>query len=150
MAPEAMFGAEDQALFGRKRRGKRAAKAPIATETGLQISIISRLAFHGIVCVHIKNERKQSIAAGRAMKKAGVLPGMTDLVALQGDRRAAFLEIKRPGWKPPGPDAKGEGAQHYRRQCEVHDMLRRLGFWAGFVTSQDEAVAALREAGFKC
>lgn len=141
-------GREDAALFG---RGKGKARAPNRRpETGVQIAIIRRVTFHGIVCVHVKNEGVRSMFGHVAAKREGMLPGFPDLVAMQSPGRVAFLEVKEPNWKPPTAKAKGKDAQHYRRQCDAHDMLRRLGFWAGFVTDQDMAVAALREAGFKC
>ena len=155
MRPEAMFGDED-ALLERvawvpgkaKRAGARRITA--RPEQGVQSAIVRRLAYHGIVCAAVTNEGKRSVLAGAKAKGAGLIRGFPDLVAMQPPGRVAFLEVKEPRWKPPGPKAKGAAALHYRRQCEAHDMLRRLGFVAGFVTSQEEAIALLKEAGFKC
>lgn len=138
-----LAGEEDAALFGRKRRRR------VSPEQAVQRAIIRRLMFHGVVCVHVKNEAARSMIGHIEAKKDGLLPGFVDLIAMQAPGRVAFPECKEPGWKPPGPDAKGKAAQHYRRQCSAHAMLRRLGFVAGFVTSQEEAIALLREAGFR-
>ena len=52
--------------------------------------------------------------------------------------KVAWLEVKRPGYAPSAV----KESQH-----EAHDMLRRKGHHVAIVTSQDEAVAALRDAG---
>lgn len=137
-------GLEDAALFGRGKKRRRSTNP----ERAVQRAIIRRVAFHGIVCVHIKNEAARSMLGHINAKMDGLLPGFPDLIAMQAPGRVAFPECKEPGWKPPGPNAKGKDAQHYQRQCEVHAMLRRLGFVAGFVTSQEEAIALMREARF--
>jgi len=144
---ETMKGDEDHRLMGRAK-AKRASRG--RPESAVQIAIIRRVIFHGIVCVHVKNEGARSVFGHLAAKREGLLPGFPDLVAMQSPGRVAFLECKEPGWVPPSDKAKGAGAIHYRRQCDAHAMLRRLGFWAGFVTSQDQAVEGLREAGFRC
>jgi len=151
MPPAAMFGEED-ALIERvtwvpgKAKSRRISARP---EQGVQSAIVRRVAIHGIVCAAVTNEGKRSALAGMEAKGAGLIRGFPDLIAMQAPGRVAYLEVKAPGWKPPGAAAKGDAAQHYRAQCACHDMLRRLGFAVGFVTSQDEAIDALRIAGFR-
>lgn len=153
MPAAAMFGEEDALIErvawvpGKAKTKRRPNSRP---EDAVQMAIIQRLAFHGIVCAAVRNEGKRSTIGGHMAKKSGLIGGFPDLVVMQPMGRIAFLECKPPNWKPPGEKAKGDAAQHYRRQCDVHDMLRRLGFVVGFVTSQDEACDALRAAGFKC
>lgn len=139
MQYETMAGADDDILLR---------KLPGAPEAGVQMAIIRRVSFYGVVCVHVKNEGKQSVGGRMRAKRAGVLAGFPDLICMQAPNRVAFLEVKESTWKPPSDRAKGEKAMHYRRQCDAHDMLRRLGFTAAFVTSQDQAVDVLKSAGF--
>jgi len=155
MQPETAYGEEDAMLErvawvpGKVKRTstRRINERP---EQGVQSAIVRRVAIHGIVCAAVTNEGKRSILAGAKAKGAGLIRGFPDLIAMQSPGRVAYLEVKPPGWKPPGPKAMGDAAQHYRAQCDCHDMLRRLGFVAGFVTSQEEAIALLEEAGFRC
>lgn len=124
-----LAGEEDAVLFG---RGKKRARP----EAAIQSAIKQRLIYHGIVCVAVPNEGKRSVIAGRAMKNTGMVQGFPDIVALQSPGRIAFLEVKA---------AKGRTSP---AQDDCHAMLRRLGHFVSVVRSQDEAVAALREAGF--
>lgn len=146
MPAPAMFGEEDH-LFVPRAKKRRISSRP---EQAVQMAIIRRVSFYGIVCAAVTNEGKRSTLAGLKAKQAGLIRGFPDIIAMQAPGRIAYLECKEPKWKPPSDDAKGEKAAHYRAQVECHDMLRRLGFFAGFVTSQDEAVSLLRQAGFKC
>ena len=120
-----------------------------APEAAIQRAIRKRLMFHGIVFVHVKNEGARSMFGHVAAKADGMLPGFVDGIALQSPGRVAFLEVKPEGWTPPSDSAKGQKAQHWRRQRDIHEMLRRMGFHCEVVTSQDEAVEALRAAGFR-
>lgn len=124
-----LAGEEDHFLRLPTRRG-----SPEAT---IQRAIIDRLRWHGILCVHIPNEGKRSAIAGRRLKADGMRPGWPDLACYQ-DARHALLEVKAPnGRLSPA-------------QQECHAVLARHGFVVAVVTSQDQAVAALREAGFRC
>lgn len=151
MPASVMFGEEDAMLervawVPGKGKARRITSRP---EQGVQSAIVRRVAYHGIVCAAVTNEGKRSTLAGTKAKGAGLIRGFPDLIAMQPPGRVAYIEVKAPGWKPPGPSANGDAAQHYRAQRDCHDMLRRLGFVAGFATSQEEAIALLKEAGFR-
>lgn len=129
MGPEAMFGEEDALLARpRKKRGN--------PEAILQRAIIDRLRFLGVLAVHIPNEGKRSAVTGRRMKGDGMRPGFPDLACYQHGKHA-LLEVKAPGGRLSDS------------QRSTHAELGRHGFLVPVVTSQDEAVAALRVAGFK-
>ena len=115
--------------------GTRFRKRRAAPEAAIQKAIIDRLRWHGVMCIHVPNAGKRSAIAGRRIKAEGLRPGFPDLVALQGGR-AAFLEVKAP---------KGRLSP---AQVECHAELARQGFDVAVVTSQDEALAALRARGF--
>lgn len=131
MPAPAMFGEEDHLFVPRakKRRGN--------PEALTQRAIIERLRWHGILCHHSPNEGKRAAVTGRRLKGDGMRPGWPDLAVYQ-DGRHALLEVKAP---------KGRLSP---AQVECHAELRRQGFVVGTVTSQDEAIEALRAAGFKC
>jgi hypothetical protein len=116
------------------RRRKR--KAPQASERSIQIAIKSRLAFHGIVCLHIPNEGRRSKAAGFRLRQEGMIAGAPDLICIGAGGRVAWLEVKR---------ADGRVAP---AQAAFHDTLRDKGHLVAVVRSQDEAVDTLRAAGW--
>ena len=147
MQPETAFGEEDHLILPRGKK-RRVRKAPAPLEDGVQMAIKGRLIFHGIACVHIKNEGKRSMFGHIAAKKAGMIAGIPDLILLRRPGVVGFLECKRPGWTPPSDDAKGEKAEHWRRQRDTHEWLRGLGFNVSVVTSQDDALAAVRAWGW--
>lgn len=114
------------------------AKIPAPKESAVQIAIRQRLIFHGVVAAHVPNGGKRSLAAGRRLKAEGMIAGFPDLVCVGDGGKVAFLEVKRPKYSPS--DVSDE-------QRDMHDMLRRKGHHVAIVTSQDEAVAACRDAG---
>lgn len=119
----------DGARFVRARRGR--------PEAGLQSAIKNRLALHGIVCVAVPNEGRRSAILGRAMKATGLLPGFPDLLVMQAPGRIAFLEVKAPAGR----------VSEAQKTC--HELLNRLGFFVRVVRSQEDAIEALHQAGFK-
>lgn len=122
-------GLEDAALF-RKRRGN--------PEAAIQRAILDRLRWHGILCHHSPNEGKRAAITGKRLKGEGMRPGWPDLACYGQNGEHALLEVKAP---------KGRLSDAQR---ECHAELARRGIAVRTVTSQDEAVAALRAAGFKC
>jgi hypothetical protein len=120
-------GEEDAALFGRKRRGN--------PEALIQRAIISRLRWLGVLAVSVPNEGKRTAVTGRALKGNGMRPGFPDLICMQAGR-VAFLEVKAPAGR----------LSH--TQGEFHEELRRQAMFVAVVRSQDDAVSALRDAGF--
>lgn len=114
------------------------AKPPPPLEAKIQIAIKQRLILYGVVAAHVPNAGKRSKAAGRRLKAEGMITGFPDLVCVGDGGRTMFLEVKRPRYSPSDvSDA----------QRDMHDLLRRKGHHVAIVTSQDEAVEALRSAG---
>jgi hypothetical protein len=112
----------------RKRRGN--------PEALIQKAIIDRLRWAGILAVHIPNEGRRDPRTGQRLKGEGMRPGFPDLACYQHGRHA-LLEVKAPRGRTS--DA----------QIEMHAELARHAFTVAIVTSQDEAVEALRERGFR-
>jgi len=113
--------------------------ALVPKEAQIQRAIIDRLRFLGVLAVHVANEGKRSERAGARLKGEGMRPGWPDLACYQ-DGRHALLEVKRPGYRP-------SSVSDNQRAC--HALLDEHGFPVAIVTSQDEAVDALRMAGFR-
>lgn len=113
-----------------------AARPPRASERAVQISIRHRLMLSGVVCLHIPNEGRRTVTAGRRLKQEGMLRGACDLICIGDAGRVAWLEVK---------SATGRVSD---AQSDHHDMLRRKGHVVAVVRDQDEAVAALRAAGW--
>jgi hypothetical protein len=107
-----------------------------APEAQIQRAILQRLQWLGILCVHIPNAGKRSAIAGRRLKGDGMRPGWPDLACYQHGKHA-LLEVKAP---------KGRLSP---AQVETHGELGRHAFTVAVVTSQDEAIEALRERGFR-
>lgn len=126
--PDASLRGEFRELGAPKRRGN--------PEALIQRAIIDRLRLLGVLAVHIPNEGKRTAATGRRLKGEGMRPGFPDLVCYQHGRHA-LLEVKAPGGRL-SPS-----------QRETHGELARHAFTVAVVTSQDEAVEALRERGFR-
>jgi hypothetical protein len=110
-------------------------KKRAAPEAAIQRAIIDRLQWLGVLCVHIPNAGKRSVVAGRRLKAEGMRPGWPDLACYQHGKHA-LLEVK-------APKGRLSPAQH-----ACHAELGRHAFMVAVVTSQDEAVEALRERGF--
>lgn len=93
--------------------------------------------------------RMRSIQA-RRLKDEGVRAGAPDLfLALastpfprQGNYNGMFIELKRSGWKPPGAGAK---AEHWRKQCWFHQMLRNQGYSVMVCAGAETAMAAIKD-----
>lgn len=126
-SPMAEWDGERFAAPQRKRRA--------SPEAQIQRAIIDRLRFHGVLCVHVPNAGKRSAVSGRRLKGEGMRPGFPDLLCIQRGR-AWFLEVKAPRGRLSSA------------QVECHAELGRHAFPPTVVTSQDEAVEALRAAGF--
>lgn len=114
-------------------------RAAVPLESKVQRSIIDRLRFLGILAVHVPNAGKRSVVAGRVLKAEGLRAGWPDLACYGAGGRHALLEVKRPGYSASAvSDA----------QRDTHALLASLGVPCAIVTSQDEAVAALRGWGW--
>ena len=113
--------------------------ALIPKEAQIQRAIIDRLRFLGVLAVHVANEGQRSAKAGKRLKGEGMRPGFPDLLCYQ-DGRHALLEVKRPKYRPSSVSDN---------QHECHALLAEQGFAVAIVTSQDEAIDALRIAGFR-
>jgi hypothetical protein len=111
-------------------------KLPRASERAIQIAIKNRLALHGVVALHVPNEGRRSVVAGRRLRDEGMIAGAPDLICICPDGRTAWLEVKAPGGRVS------------ERQAEFHALLQRLGHRIAVVTDQDQAVSRLREWGY--
>ena len=114
------------------------AKLPPPKESAVQIAVLNGLLFHGVVCIAIPNGGSRDPREARNLKAQGVMAGAPDLVCIGDGGKVAWLEVKRPGYTASAV----RESQH-----DAHDMLRRKGHHVAIVTSQDEAVAACRDAG---
>ena len=114
-------------------------RAPRPKESLVQRAILDRLRFLGVLAVHIPNEGKRSARSGQRLKGDGMRAGWPDLACYQNGRHA-LLEVKRPGYT-------ASSVSQNQREC--HAILDEHGFPVAIVTSQDEAVDALRLAGFR-
>lgn len=113
-------------------------KPPVPKEAQIQRAILDRLRLRGVLCVHVANEGQRSARTGARLKGEGMRSGWPDLACYQAGRHA-LLEVKRPGYRPSAVSAN---------QRECHALLEGQGFAVAIVTSQDEAVEALRMMGF--
>jgi hypothetical protein len=129
--------------LGRKRtrapRRKAAPRGPIPSEAQVQRAIIDALRMRGIMAVHVPNAGKRSAVAGKRLKGEGMVPGFPDLAVYGPYARHALLEVKRPGYTASAVS----DAQH-----DMHARLRGLGATVAIVTSIDDALKALRDAGW--
>ena len=107
-------------------------------ESAVQIAIINRLALHGVVCIHVPNGGTRDPREARSLKAQGVMAGTPDLICIGIGGRVAWLEVKRPGYAPSAVK---------QSQRDMHHLLRRRGHLVAIVTTQDEAVACMREWG---
>lgn len=140
MPHEAMLGDEDELLermAWTPGKAKRKRTMPKDVEDGAQIAIINRLALYGIVCHHSPNEGRRTSWERLRLTRIGTRWGWPDLDCLQAPGRVAFLETKTPIGKLSD------------KQIAIHQMLREMGHFVAVALDQDQAVAALREAGFK-
>jgi len=114
----------------------RPSKRRARPEAAIQRAIIDRLRWHGILCVHVANEGRRTTREGRRLKGEGMRPGFPDLACYQHGKHA-LLEVKAPNGRLSD------------NQRVTHAELGRHGFLVAVVTSQDEAVEALRASGFR-
>lgn len=73
--------------------------------------------------------------AARALERAALRPALT-----------AFVEMKRPGWKPAKPGTSR--AKHEKRQADARALIAAAGIPVGVATTFEEAREFLRLAGF--
>jgi len=122
------------------------AKPLVPLEAAVQIAVIDRLRILGVWTCHLQNEGRiegtahQRMIRGARRKAQGVRTGAPDLLCVHRDGRVAWLEVKRPGYRPS--DVKPA-------QVECHEDLRERNQHVAIVTSQDEAVEALRGFGWR-
>lgn len=83
---------------------------------------------------HTPNEGKRSARSGAALKRMGMLPGVSDIVAVHGGEIFA-LELKRPKKNPS------------ETQLEFIERMRTAGGHALVAQGLDEAVACLEAWG---
>ena len=121
------------------KRKPRASAKPKPTEAAVQIAIRQRLVFFGCLVISIPNEGKRSVVHGRRMKSLGLATGAPDLLIYRHGKHA-LLEVKRPGYSPS--DVRDS-------QRDMHARLGSHGFPVAIVTSPDEAIAALEDAGWR-
>ena len=131
---------------------RRKRKAPGASEAMVQRAIIQRLQLSGILCVHVPNEGKRSMAGHMQAKRDGMMAGFPDLLLYAPNGRHGLLEIKRPGWKAPRAPAAGtkpsDAWKAWAARLRVYEALTGRGHPVAVVTSQDEAVAAVKRWGW--
>ena len=106
-------------------------------ESGIQIDIARYLDARGFFFFAVPNERKASVVALSILKAMGMLKGITDLVVINRDGRAGFIEVKT---------ATGKLSDAQR---EVRDECRRRGFPWGLARSVDDVAELLGEWGFE-
>lgn len=109
-------------------------KRRAAPEAAIQRAIRERLMWLGLFSAHVPNEGRRDPRTGKRLRGEGMRAGFPDLIVI-GRGNTAYLEVKAPG---------GRLSQ---RQIECHADMRLRGAFIRVVTSQDEAVAACREAG---
>ena len=130
-----------------KRGRKRAAKVPQVSEAQVVRAIVCRLKISGVMVQAQPNEAasaKTAAILGRGTRIAHTVPGFPDLALIGPGGRIAWCEVKRPGFKPSGPQQK----IHAERQEAARAALRERGHLAFLATSQDEVVATLAAAGW--
>ena len=103
----------------------------------IQVAIVNRLRaeFDAIVAA-VPNGGGRGKLEAVALKEEGVEPGHPDLIAYGREGRALLLEVKAPS-----------GSLSLVQRRLIPD-LRERGFPVAVVRSVDEALAAMREAGF--
>lgn len=106
-------------------------------EHDIQVAIVNRLRgeFDAVVAAVPNGGRRGKLEAV-ALLEEGVEPGHPDLIAYGREGRALLLEVKAP-----------RGALSPVQRRLIPD-LRERGFPVAVVRSVDEALAAMREAGF--
>ncbi len=72
-----------------------------------------------------------------------VQDGVSDIAGvLPGSGRALYIEVKRPGWTPPGEDTKAY--KHYRKQLDFQEDVKKSGGVAFFASSVEEVALKLQ------
>lgn len=119
-------------------------KAPPLSEAQIQHQVRSYLAAVSIDAVHVPNgavlagDGKARAIQSNALKKAGVLPGMADLILFdRRARRVGFIEVK---------SAKGTVSEAQERFA---DLAAVWGWPYAVVRSVDDTQAALDQWGWR-
>ena len=86
-------------------------------------------------CLHSVGAFPVSIWQGLMSKK-----GCSDILVCYEGKFVA-IEVKRPGWKPPGRQAKSY--KHYYQQKQFMDDVKAAGGIGFFASSLEEVVEAL-------
>ena len=121
--------------------------APIPTERQTQRAILAMAGrcFPDVWITHIPNGAHLAGNDVARFKQMGALigdglkKGAPDLLCLWSHGKGAFLEVKRP-----------KGGVVSDAQKALHERLSAIGWPVSIVRSQDEAHAALCEAGAPC
>ncbi|MFA5391760.1 MAG: hypothetical protein WC331_10110 [Candidatus Omnitrophota bacterium] len=72
----------------------------------------------------------------------GSYRGMSDIIAVQPiTGRIVAIEVKTPGWRPPGP--KAQTYRHYAEQKSFIDTVTMAGGIGFFATSVEEVIERL-------
>jgi hypothetical protein len=67
--------------------------------------------------------------------------GVADILGILPDGRMFAIEVKRPGWTPPGQNTKA--FKHHQNQQRFIDTINANGGVAFFATSIDDVIAGL-------
>lgn len=117
----------------------------MTSESAIQLQIRKHLALLGIDAVHVPNgsvlagDKKARAIQSNALKRAGMLPGMADLILFdRRARRVAFMEVKA---------AKGTLTASQERF--IAEYVPLWGWPCAVVRSVEDATAALNEWGWR-
>lgn len=134
-----LLGREALDASPKRGRARRRAALPAPQEAAIQRAIIDACRWRGIMAVHVPNAGKRSVQAARRLKGEGMRKGFPDLALYAPGGRHMLMEVKRPRYSPSDvSDA----------QRDVHARLGELGQTVVIVTSVDDAMGALRAAGW--
>lgn len=118
--------------------------APNLSEADIQHQVRSYLAALGIDAIHVPNgthlagDARARAMQSNALKKAGVLPGMADLILFDRRvRRVGFIEVK---------SKTGKVSEAQERFAE---LAAKWGWPYAVVRSTDDARAALSAWGWR-
>jgi hypothetical protein len=137
-----LLGAEplDTAIPRKRKRQRAKANLPAPKEAQVQRAIIDALRLRGILAVHVPNEGKRSVMAGRRLKGEGMRPGWPDLLVYGPGGLHMLMEVKRPGWRP---------SDLSDNQRSTHARLSELGQVVVVVDGIDAALGALHREGWR-
>jgi len=69
--------------------------------------------------------------------------GVFDIAAVLPSGRSLYIEVKLPGWAPPGEDSKRW--KHYKRQLDFGENIRKSNGIAFFARSIEEVEIELKK-----